>query len=225
MASRLPSAFAQRVAKNPGLSLVEMVVVVAILGIASAIAIPSFAFVLRRERVNAVALEVAGWLEEVRNLSARQVDPSATAGGCAVSLVSTATALAPGGTIGTVASVCNPRNPVLRIPDVQGASFDIRTISPGGAGGTTPEGDNDEADGGSGLPSGANDEMTAVVFTPRGMWTSVPPAEGDLEVRIRLSDGSGPMRCVRMSSILGSIDIGSDASSNLEAPCSRYEAL
>jgi prepilin-type N-terminal cleavage/methylation domain-containing protein len=77
-----------------GFSLTELLVVVSILGIAAAISIPSFLFVLRRERVNAIALEAAGWLEEARSQSAREVnldllalnEDDSNKGGCAIVL-------------------------------------------------------------------------------------------------------------------------------------------
>ena len=54
-----------------GYSVVELLVIILIIGVLASIALPSFLFVLRRERANAVALSLYGWLNEVRQAATR----------------------------------------------------------------------------------------------------------------------------------------------------------
>jgi prepilin-type N-terminal cleavage/methylation domain-containing protein len=200
-------------AKSRGFSLVEVLVVVVIIGIISGIAIPSFLFVLRRERVNAVALEIAGWLEEARSISAREVRTEViqnavterNIGGCSISLNSSLVGAAESSQIATV-SGCSARNASLLVPPTQGASFNIGTFTGSG---------------------GAQSGSLNLYFTPRGMWSSETAElqNQDLEIRIVLSDGQGPKRCVRISSILGSIDIGRSSSGDLSTACTNYGSI
>lgn len=200
-------------AKSRGFSLVEALVVVVVIGIISGIAIPSFLFVLRRERVNALALEIAGWLEEARSISAREVRTEViqnaiterNIGGCSISLNSSLVSAAEGVQLATV-SGCSARNASLLVPPTQGASFNVGTFA-----------------GSSGAQAGSLD----LYFTPRGMWSSETPElqNQDLEIRIVLSDGQGPKRCVRISSILGSIDIGRSSSGDLSTACTSYGSI
>jgi prepilin-type N-terminal cleavage/methylation domain-containing protein len=198
---------------STGFSLVEVLVVVVIIGIISGIAIPSFSFVLRRERVNAVALDIAGWLEEARSISAREVRTEViqdavaerSQGGCSISLNSSLSNAAEGAQIASVTG-CASRNASLLIPAVQGSRFNIAVFSGAGASQT-----------------GSLD----LYFTPRGMWSSETPElqNQDLEIRIVLADGQGPKRCVRVSSILGSIDIGTSSSGDLSSSCTNYGSI
>jgi prepilin-type N-terminal cleavage/methylation domain-containing protein len=216
--------------RQPGFSLPEIMVVVAILGIASAISIPSFAFVLRRERVNAVALETAAWLERVRSLSARQVDttvdttaPGAVnytpGGGCAIILGGPRPAVSTGDAIAAVEGCVIP-DPVLRLPDTQGQTFAIQTF--GLSARSVPDGD---------VPvcppelGAACSGSVSLFFTPRGTWSSDSVGDQDFEIRISLSDGRGPKRCVRMSEIMGSIDIGTSQDGALGTACTSYVAI
>jgi prepilin-type N-terminal cleavage/methylation domain-containing protein len=217
--------------RQTGFSVAEIMVVVAILGIASAIAIPSFAFVLRRERVNAVALETAAWLERVRSLSARQVDTGVDAtaagavnytpgGGCAIILGGPRTAAATGDAIAAVEGCVVP-DPVLLLPDTQGQTFAIQTFGlaarPAAVGQDAPI-----------CPPALGSACAGSVglfFTPRGTWSSDSVGDQDFEIRIALSDGQGPKRCVRVSEIMGSIDIGTSQNGALGTACTSYAAI
>ena len=68
----------------PGFSLPELLVIVVIIGVIGAVGIGGFNFLVRRARVQSVALEVAGWLEQVRNAAADEVIANTAAGGCVV---------------------------------------------------------------------------------------------------------------------------------------------
>jgi type II secretory pathway pseudopilin PulG len=201
-----------------GFSLAEQLVIVVILGIMASIAIPSFLFVLRRERVNAVALEAAGWLEEVRTAAAREVSADPTQGGCGIVLAGTLSNVGEGAPIAS--TTCSVRNPVLRIPDVQGALLDIATSVPAGNVTSPPSPEACSIAGSNFCGAGA----FQINFSPRGMWStqSVSGVLTDIEIRIVLDGGAGPKRCVRLSSILGSMDIGSSAEGGLGLACSGY---
>lgn len=123
-----------------GFTVTELMVTVAILGILAGIAIPSFLFLLQRERIQSVALELAGWLEQVRNVAADQVAANATAGGCVVTFSSGS--LSAGQNLAQVDQQCTASNPVLRVPE--GVQQNTVTVA----------------------VSGAN----PIIFTPRGLW-------------------------------------------------------
>jgi prepilin-type N-terminal cleavage/methylation domain-containing protein len=181
-------------ASTNGVALVELLVVVVILGVVSAISLPGLNFVLRRERVNAVALSLAGWLEEVRNLAARRVDDSAAEGGCAIQL-SPAASMASGAVLATVEAACGARDNSFVLPQNL-----------------------------SGTLSASSTNGNSIIFTPRGLWISSPSVSGELQIKLLL-DGGGPLRCVRISETLGSIDIGRANSSSINSECTDYTAL
>ena len=204
-----------------GFSLPEQLLVVVILGVLASLAIPSFFFVLRRERVNAVALEAAGWLEEVRSSAARQVSADPTQGGCRIVLAGSFTGLGEGTPL--AGTSCSARVRLLRIPMVQGALFNVATS-------VSEENIKQAPSSQACLVEGVNVCKTGafqLVFSPRGMWSlqDVEGELGDVEIRIALNDGQGPKRCVRLSSILGSIDIGTSDNPSLSSPCSSYGSL
>jgi prepilin-type N-terminal cleavage/methylation domain-containing protein len=81
--------------RSGGFSLVELLVVTLIVGILATVGISVSDTDWRRERVNAAALDLAGWLEAVRRQSVRGQ-------GCVVTLVSN-NSLAAGANIATAA--------------------------------------------------------------------------------------------------------------------------
>lgn len=203
-----------------GFTLVEQLVIVAVIGILSSMAVPSFLFALRRERVNAVAFETAGWLEEIRSIAAREVNPDPNAGGCAIVIAAAQPSARSGDVIAGI-SGCQARMPQLRIPDTWGGDFRISHSISSGSISNAPTADDCSA---SGIPSALCAGSIRMFFTPRGMWSSdsVVNLRDDLEIRIAPADGKGPKRCVRLSSILGSIDIGSGNDGTVTIACSSY---
>ncbi len=164
----------QSLMPSRGFTLVELMVVVAIIGFLSGVVVVISANEWRRDRINAVAVEFAGWLEEVRSASLREVNNS----GCTVTI--TPLTGAPSGTL--LASI----NPAV-CQGVPQANFLIPGITA-------------TADRYS-----ATSTDTAVTFTPRGSVDSTT----DVIVNLSL-DNSVPLRCVRISSTVGLIRIGSN---------------
>ncbi|QPN64733.1 Tfp pilus assembly protein FimT/FimU [Synechococcus sp. CBW1004] len=206
-----------------GFTLVELLVAVAVLGILAAIAVPSFQFVLRRERVNALAFEIAGWLEETRSIAAREVNPDASSGGCAI-VIAAPQADAEAGDVIAGISGCAARETQLRVTDTWGGRFRISHSIPAGSITNSPTADDCSA---SGIPATLCSGSVRLFFTPRGMWSSdsVANLSDDLEIRVAPADGSAPRRCVRLSSILGSIDIGSANAGGVTAGCDNYARI
>ncbi len=209
--------------RNRGYTLVELMVIVAVLGILAAIAVPSFLFVLRRERVNALAFEIAGWLEASRSIAAREVNREDNAGGCAI-VIAAPQADAQAGAVIAGISGCAARELQLRVPDTWGGRFQISHSISAGAISNAPTAADCSA---SGIPAELCSGSVRLFFTPRGMWSSdsVDNLTDDLEIRIAPADGSWPRRCVRLSSILGSIDIGSANAGGVQAACDSYARI
>lgn len=204
-----------------GLSLPELMVLVVIIGIASSIAIPSFSFVLRRERVNAVALEVAGHFETIRALAAEKVAQQASEGGCVITLAAPTLAAKEGHVIAASSACGRGGAGSVSVPAGLGETFKIAHSVPRALT-TNPPDDIETCD-----PLLPCVGTATIVFSPRGMWSfdAVGNVEQDLEVRIALAKGGGPKRCVRMSSILGSIEIGSGPDDNVQTTCTSWGSI
>ncbi len=186
---------------HTGFTLIELVVVAAVVGILSVVGIHASGNEWRRERVNAVATELAGWLETVRRTSRKgnacQVSISGgnLTGGATLAtaseLLSNAANANP-----TIANNCLTGQP-LQISGSLGNSTYV--IAPGGT--------------------------TSFKFTPRGTVNAAAAntqLANPLVIEISLAGTSGPKRCVRISEGLGLISVGANNSNAGTCPDSSY---
>lgn len=100
-----------------GFTLMELMVVVAIIGIINGLTIAFSSNEWQRERVNAAALALAGWLEEVRASALRETSDNPAAGGCVVS-VSTLSNAAAGDVLASVSPASCASTVSLVLPGV-----------------------------------------------------------------------------------------------------------
>ena len=164
-----------------GFTLIEVVVVIALIGIAAYGSVNGILFILQRDRAQSVASELAGWLTAVRRAGER-------GSGCSVTITPGA-ALAPNAPMATAtadrtvpAGWTNPCGPAALVPPAgPGATFRI-----------------------------AADPVTTFVFTPRGT-VFVPGGDTTpIEISINSVRGGTvlpPMRCVRITPPLGLIEV------------------
>lgn len=186
---------------NAGFTMIELVVVVVIVGILAATGLTASGNEWRRERVNAVATELAGWLEGVRRTSLKGNACQVTISGGNLTggaILASASELIAGTAIAnpTIANNCLTGQP-MQISETLGSS--TYTIAPGGT--------------------------TSFKFTPRGT-VNAAAADAQLNapvvIRISLAGSGGPMRCVRISEGLGLISVGASNSSGGTCPDSSY---
>lgn len=165
--------------------LAELMITVVVIGILAAATISLTASEWRRERINTLAIDLAGWLEVVRNNSLKQTSSVTTSGGCTVTF-SSLTAQAPGSILASVSPTnCAPESD-FRIPGISGNLAFSTAITNG---------------------SGANSNQ--IIFTPRGTSMNTQP----INLNVRL-DGTTSLRCVRVSANLGLISIGNSESAS-----------
>ena len=210
--ARLGKANSARSFASSGVTLVEWVIAVLILGIISSLAIGQSLAILRRERINSVAVALAGWIEEVRNLSLKEVTGARASGdvGCLIQFQSSFSQ-GPGGTsIATVNSDCAPvaNGLTSRLTQGSGGTTVGEFVIPFNLVGTIAY-------------SYAQTNLTTaptIAYTPRGTWIPASDASGDLVIKLFLNDG-GPMRCLRISETLAFVDIGSLNTNNSNDSC------
>jgi prepilin-type N-terminal cleavage/methylation domain-containing protein len=165
-----------------GFSLAEVLLAVALIGILSSIVIANDPGQWQRERANALANELAGWLEEVLSYSMRnnaQCDVQITTGTRNV-----------GSTLASITNTaaCPVRAPTFTIPAVLGQAGDQYEVASFNA------------------DSGV--AQTTFTYTPRGAIT----ATNNLQILMAVRPGGGaavvPLRCVRITATLGLISVG-----------------
>lgn len=114
---RSKRADARQQHKHAGFTLVEVLLVVVILGVLSAVAVDTGLREWRREQVNALTLQLAGWLETVRRAALRGSSCTAT--------LNTGT-VSSGATVATAnASGCLSNSPLVVDPSHDNMRFTL----------------------------------------------------------------------------------------------------
>ncbi|MEA5414894.1 pilus assembly FimT family protein [Synechococcus sp. BA-132 BA5] len=181
---------------HPGFTLIELLAVVAVVGILSAVGIAASGNDWRRERVNAVAIELSGWLDAVRRTSLKGNACQVTIGGGNLTSGATLATASELITNPSIANNCLTAQP-MRISGSLGNSTYV----------IAPAGD------------------TIFKFTPRGTVNAEATdaqLTSDVEIAISLAGTSGPTRCVRISKGLGLISIGASNDIAVTCPESSY---
>jgi prepilin-type N-terminal cleavage/methylation domain-containing protein len=180
-----------------GFTLIELMVTVAVLGIVSAVVINATGSEWRRERVNSVAIDLAGWLEAVRASSQRL-----GGSGCTVTF-SSGGSLAAGAEIARVVpAACAPTSPVST-NDANARAFLLPAFA-----------DGPDRYGIALAPA----SPTTLSFTPRNSIS----ATADTSIKVHLA-GSSQLRCVLLTATIGLIRIGSNgAAADSSASCTSF---
>ena len=171
---------------NPGFSLTEVMVVVAILSVLSGLVIDAGIRDWRREQVNAVVVELAGWLESVRRAALK-------GSSCQVTLfdgtLAAGAVLAQGEDVGAtdadsvaaaspIANNCRSSQPLV-IPSLSAVQrFQIAATA------------------------------GSFVFTPAGTLYPAPQRSAPIVIEVSLADGQDPQRCVQLEGLMGLIQVG-----------------
>ena len=184
---------------NPGISLTEVLVVVAILSVLSGLVIDAGIRDWRREQVNAVVVELAGWLESVRRAALK-------GSSCQVTLfdgtLAAGAVLAQGADVGTtdadsvaaaspIANNCRSSQPLV-IPSLGTVqSFQIAATA------------------------------GSFVFTPAGTLYPAPQPSAPIVIEVSLADGQDPQRCVQLEGMMGHIQVGRFKAGYCDTPSDR----
>lgn len=184
-------------------TVLEILVVVGILGVLSSVIIASGTQSLQRSKINAVAVELAGWLTAIR---------AKNENGCYVDYVGTTNKsnivrneqINPSGLFSSGAQVLTFRTPA-DCSDPSGAQDGFRLPANVGGGYTLSLYD-------------------PIIFSPRGTTAMANNATNET-VYIRIFHaGSGLLRCIRIRYWTGIIEIGSNSKATAIAdPCTSFD--
>jgi prepilin-type N-terminal cleavage/methylation domain-containing protein len=180
-----------------GFSLVELMVIVAIIGILSSAVIIVTNTETERAKINSVQIALAGWLQVVQRSALLERSDDITEGGCEITL-NNLSGQANGALIAEVdPTSCSP-NPQFSVEISNIGNSTVSTVS----------------------------TASIISFTPRGT-ILIPgniQQNPSLEYRISLSTTQG-IRCVRISGLAGVIELGSGPGPTPGNACTDYTRL
>ena len=200
-----PSVGQASIRSKAAFTVLEILVVVGVLGILSSVIIASGSKSLQRSKINAVAVELAGWLTAIR---------AKNENGCYVDYVGTTNRsnsvrpnqINPSGLFSSGAQVFTFRTPAdcsdpsgaqvgFRLPANVGGGYRLRLYDP-------------------------------IIFSPRGtiaMADNATNETGPNYIRI-FHAGSGLLRCIRIRYWTGIIEIGSNSNAgNIGNDCTSFD--
>jgi Tfp pilus assembly protein FimT len=117
--------------EDAGFSLAEVLVIVVILGILSAVSIGFTNIELQRARINTVQLALAGWLQVVQRAALLNKSSDENSGGCTVTF-NPGSGKINGSTLATAAplSDCGPNNPLaVEVSNLGGSTIGLTANS------------------------------------------------------------------------------------------------
>ena len=166
-----------------GFTLVELMTAIAVVGILSTIGIGSYTRITGREKVNAVTIGLAGWIDQVRKAS--------TLGSSCTATINQA--ITPDSIIATAALTSTTQTAIERSTCVP--AFSMSELSGPSSSRSTYSINSNNMSG----------IQTVVQFTPRG--TLVLPSENSsIDITVQLLP-SGPSRCISIKDLIANIAI------------------
>jgi prepilin-type N-terminal cleavage/methylation domain-containing protein len=189
---------------SQGFSLPELLIASTLFVLIAGVVVQSTGSSLRRAEVNAIAVELAGWLETVqRETMSRDRNPNNPDEDqpCAIRFT-TGEALATGNRLASAPGGCAPGSQrvggedVFLLPGSRAAGrFRVRVLG---------------AD---------NPDDPGFTYTPRGTTTLTEPL-----TLVFNRDGGGPVRCLRIEPLLGTVSIGAaNNPAGLDSTCKDEE--
>lgn len=166
-----------------GTTLAELLITTTLFVLIAGVVVQTTGSSLRRAEVNAIAVELAGWLDSVQRETMSRNELSGQAQPCTITFTP-GPALETGTVLARVASGCAPGSPHQNGEDL--------FLLPGGRAGSRFR---VEALGGQ--------NPNELTYTPRGTTTLTEP-----RTLVISREGGGPVRCLRITPLLGTVVIG-----------------
>lgn len=175
--------FLPRLGQRPSaFTLMELILTVAVLVILTGLLVQVSQRDWRREQVNAVLIELSGWLETVRRAALK-------GNSCTVTIAKDTYRIGDAKTLGQLQSQPpGQQDPIASCGSVQ--PFTLKGIA--------------------GNQAITVASSVSVTFTPAG--TLFPPPASPIVISIGLADDSAPTRCLQLEGLLGAIDVGTPSS-------------
>ena len=169
--------------REQGFTLVELLITITIVGILSTIGIASYTRITGREKVNAVTIGLAGWIDQVRKAS--------TLGSSCTATINKA--IAPDSIIATAALTSTTETAIERSMCVP--AFSMSEVSGPSSSSSTYSINSNNMSG----------TQTVVQFTPRGTLV-LPSGNSSIDITVQLLP-SGPSRCISIKDLIANIAI------------------